>query len=261
MYPNVRKNFEEKVSYVASIVPDMSVIDAGSFLLVDCGLPSDTFNIIVVRDMSASYQILASIDSFTSKGFPMAVWCWESDVDATGRATFIQHGLSHPEIDTAMYADLTQIHIAPLAIEGLEIHRAVTATDLLHVGNVMANLFGNSDEGEQVRAYFQHLSKYPLNLFPAMHHYFATLYDTTVAIGTLFIGSETAGIYDVVTSDAYRRRGIGSAMFQHLLADARSCSRRFCVLQASPDGLGIYTKAGFRPIDTVHVFENRGLLS
>ncbi len=261
MDSNVRKNFEEKVSYVASIVPDMRVIDSDSFLFVDCGLPSDTFNVIVVRDMVASSQILAGIDAFTSKGFPMAVWCWESDVDATGRATFIQHGLSHPEIDTAMYADLTQIPIAPLSVEGLEIHRAVTAADLLHVGNVMADLFGSSNEGEQVRAYFQHLSKHPLSLFPAMHHYFATLQGTTVAIGTLFVGTETAGIYDVVTSDAYRKKGIGSAMFQHLLADARSCNRRFCVLQASPDGLGIYTKAGFRPVDTVHVFENRGLLS
>ncbi len=261
MHPNVRKNFEEKVSYVASIVPTMSVINSSSFLLVDCGLPSDTFNVIVVRDMIASSQMLAGINSFTSKGFPMAVWCWESDVDSAGRATFIQHGLSHAEIHTAMYADLTQIHVTPLSVEDLEIHRAVTAIDLLHVGNEMADLFGSSDEGKQVRTYFQHLSKHPLNLFPAMHHYFATLHDTIVAIGTLFVGTETAGIYDVVTSDAYRKRGIGSAMFQHLLADAHSCNRRFCVLQASPDGLGIYAKAGFRPVDTVHTFENRRLLS
>jgi len=94
-------------------------------------------------------------------------------------------------------------------------------------------------------------------MFPAMHYYLGTLHHTVVATGMLFVGSETVGIYDVATCDAYRRRGIGSAMFQHLLEDARTCNRRFCVLQASEDGLGIYVKAGFRPVGAVHVFENR----
>ena len=90
-----------------------------------------------------------------------------------------------------------------------------------------------------------------------MHYYLGTLHDAVVATGTLFVGSETVGIYDVATCNAYRRRGIGSAMFQHLLEDARTCNRRFCVLQASQDGLGIYVKSGFRPVGVVYVFENR----
>jgi predicted acetyltransferase len=90
-----------------------------------------------------------------------------------------------------------------------------------------------------------------------MHYYLGTLHDAVVATGTLFVGSETVGIYDVATCNAYRRRGIGSAMFQYLLKDAYTCNRRFCVLQASEDGLGIYVKAGFRPVGVVHVFEHR----
>jgi ribosomal protein S18 acetylase RimI-like enzyme len=257
MYQAVRKNFEEKVSYIARMVTGMAVTDQSSYLSVDCGLPSDTFNVLVVRDGSASTQMLASVDHFTSKGFPLAVWFWESDVDQACLSAFIQHGLKSTEINTAMYTDLSELQIAPLHIEGLEIKRAVIASDLLHIGNVLAALFGDSKEAGQVLAYFQRLCELPLSMFPAMHYYLGTLHDAVVATGTLFVGSETVGIYDVATCNAYRRRGIGSAMFQHLLEDARTCNRRFCVLQASEDGLGIYVKAGFRPVGAVHVFENR----
>lgn len=216
MYQAVRKNFEEKVSYVARTVTGMTVTDQSSFLSVDCVLPSDTFNVLVVRDMSASTQMLAGVDHFTSKGFPLAVWFWESEVDQASLSAFIQHGLEPAEITTAMYADLSELQIAPLHIEGLAIKRAVTASDLLQVGNVLAALFGDSEEAGQVLAYFQRLCEHPLSRFPAMHYYFGTLHDAVVATGMLFVGSETVGIYDVATCNAYRGRGIGSTMFRHL---------------------------------------------
>lgn len=136
----------------------------------------------------------------------------------------------------------------------------MTASDLLQVGNGLAALFGDSEEAGQVLVYFQRLCEHPLSMFPAMHFYLGTLHRTVVATGMLFVGSETVGMYDVATSIAYRRRGIGSAMFQHLLKDACSCNRHSCVLQASRDGLGIYVKAGFRTVGAVHVFENRVVL-
>jgi ribosomal protein S18 acetylase RimI-like enzyme len=260
MHLAVRKNFAEKASYVARKIADMTVIDQSSFLSVDCCLPADTFNVMVVRDLSAPAQILASIDHFTSKRFPMAVWSWEGDVDQANHAVFIQHGLKHAETSTAMQANLSGLQIASLHVEGLEIKQVMTKDELLQFGITLAAGFGASDEGKQVLAYFQRLCQYPLNTFPAMRYYLGMLHGTMVATGTLFVGSETAGIYDITTSAAYRRRGIGSAMFHHILADVTSCNRPSCILQASPDGLGIYLRAGFRPVGDVHVFENRVLL-
>jgi ribosomal protein S18 acetylase RimI-like enzyme len=84
-----------------------------------------------------------------------------------------------------------------------------------------------------------------------------TFHGKIVTIGTLFVGSQSVGIYDLVTHDDYRRRGIGSAMFEQLLKDARASNRRFAVLQASSDGLGIYLRAGFRITGDVLTFEVR----
>jgi hypothetical protein len=118
MYQAVRKNFEEKVSYIARTLTGMTVNEHSSFLSVDCGLPSDTFNVLVVRDMSASTQILAGVDHFTAKGFPLAVWFWESDVDQAGLSTFIQHRLSPAEITTAMYTDLSETRSPRCTLRG-----------------------------------------------------------------------------------------------------------------------------------------------
>jgi GNAT superfamily N-acetyltransferase len=261
MLQGVRQNFEEKASYMAGLVPGMTVTEHSSFLAVDCGLPSDTFNVLVVRDMSAPAELLAVVDRFHEKDYPLAVWYWKSDIDDADRSLFLQHELSHAETHVAMSADLTQIQAASRAVEGLEIKQATPASDLLQFGEVIAALFGDSSEGRQVFAYFQRLSEHSPSTFPAMRHYLGALHSKVVAIGTLFVGSETVGIYDIVTSDDYRGIGIGSAMFQHLLHDAATWNRRYCVLQASPDGLGIYTRAGFSPIGEVHTFENRLHLS
>lgn len=261
MHLDVRKNFEEKVSYLARSIPEMTVDDQAGFLSVNCGLPSDTFNVIVLRDLSASTSMLASVDRFTSTGFPVAVWYWADDVDNIGIARLIQHGLAHTETHSAMYIDLSQFHMTSLHVEGLEIKQATTARDLLLFGEMVADLFGDSREGRQVFTYFQGLSRYPLSMFPAMRYYLGTLHGKAVAVGTLFIGSQTAGVYDIVTRDDYRRRGIGSAIFQHLLKDACCENCRFCVLQASKDGLGLYLKAGFRVTGNVLTFENRDILT
>jgi hypothetical protein len=49
-------------------------------------------------------------------------------------------------------------------------------------------------------------------MFPAMRYYLGTFHGKVVAIGTLFVGTQTVGIYDIVTHNDYRRRGIGSAI-------------------------------------------------
>ncbi len=105
----VRKNFEQKVSYLAKAVPPMVVAEHDSFLYVDCGLPTDTFNVIVARDLSRVNQILnEGVAYFISKSFPVALWYWEDDADKSGMNALTAYGLTHNETNIAMYAYLIQ---------------------------------------------------------------------------------------------------------------------------------------------------------
>jgi hypothetical protein len=149
--------------------------------------------------------MLASIDRFRERGFPFAIWDWESEGDQASRSTLIEHGLAQTETLTAMYVDLSEIQRASLHLEGLDIKQATTASDLLQFGEVIAASFAGSSEGRQMFAYFQRLCTYPLSMFPAMQYYLGTFHGEVVVIGTLFVGSQTVGIYDLVTRDDYRR--------------------------------------------------------
>lgn len=260
MHLAVRANFEEKAAYVARRLADMTVDEQNGFLSVDCGLPSDTFNVIVVRDVSAPIQALTA--HFLTRSFPFAVWYWQHDEESV-IAKLFQAGLVQTETHSAMYADLSQAQPVALTappVAGLEIRQATTANDLLQFGEVVSD-FGSSREGRQVLAYFQRLSTCAPEMFPALRYYLAALHGKVVATGTLFSGTQTAGIYDLVTLADYRRRGIGSCMFQHLLTEARAANQHICVLQASKDGLGLYSKAGFSVTGDVLTFERGEVLA
>src|SRR5258706_3255990 len=103
----VRTNFEEKVAYVAHVLPTMRVTQDKSFLAVDCGLPSDTYNVIVVRDLALPHQLLqAGIRPFLEQRFPAAIWYWDAGSFADVQA-LTALGLVHTETAVAMAADLS----------------------------------------------------------------------------------------------------------------------------------------------------------
>jgi len=77
-------------------------------------------------------------------------------------------------------------------------------------------------------------------------HWVGYLDGTPVASASLFRCAEVAGLYNIVTVPAVRGRGIGSAITQAPLREARGEGLGVAVLQASPQGFPIYVRLGFR---------------
>lgn len=257
----VRTNFEEKAAYLARALPTMRVTQNKMFLAVDCGLPSDTYNVIVVRDLALPQQLLQEgIRPFLQQRFPAAIWYWNAGSSADIQA-LTALGLVHTETAIAMAADLGAAVLEAATPEGLTIVQATQADEVRQYGAFLAGLFVDTVEQQAVASYFQQLSSYPAQQFPALQHYLGIVGGEVVATGCLFVGSATCGIYDIVTRPDARGRGIGSAMFAHILRSARNTSRSSAVLQASEAGMGIYRKAGFIPVGEVLVFDIRPLLA
>jgi GNAT superfamily N-acetyltransferase len=258
----VRQNFEEKAAYLARQLPGMTVNDCGNFLLVDSGVPSDTFNVIVARGLTNATQLLdRGVGYFMSKRLPMALWYWADAADQSGIAALLAYGLTASETDVAMVADLAQVRLQAKAPPGLTIKLVENVDGLQQFAGVLVRLFGASAEAQGIAAYFRQFTHFTPDRFPALRYYIGIYQEQVVATGTLFVSSETSGIYDIVTDDAFRRKGIGSAMFAHLLQEATNLGRPYAVLQASPAGVGIYARTGFEAVGEVHVFENRVLLA
>jgi N-acetylglutamate synthase len=56
------------------------------------------------------------------------------------------------------------------------------------------------------------------------------------------------GVWNISTSPEYRRRGYGKVMTEALVRDGFASGARFAYLQASAQGVGVYTSIGFRTV-------------
>lgn len=252
-----RQNFIAKAVFIARQLPSMKVADFTSFLRIDCGIPSNTFNVVVLRDDYNIAHVLAhGIDHFIAKGFPMALWCWESARQFRIHEALLQRGLAHTETNIAMYMDDTvvvpQIEVPPQ----FTVVQASESAMIQQYGEILGGFFGDTPEATHVRAYYRYLSGLPLQKLKYMPFFLGYYDGEAVAAGSLFVDEQTVGIYDLVTRRQWRKQGFGTAMFHHLLEQAKQFRRKYWVLQASPDGISIYSKAGFIPISNVAVYES-----
>lgn len=71
---------------------------------------------------------------------------------------------------------------------------------------------------------------------------------TTLALG------DDLGIHYVATDGEHRRRGLATRLLTEVLSRAPGAGFRTATLQASPDGLPVYRRMGFRQVGVLHGF-------
>ncbi len=89
---------------------------------------------------------------------------------------------------------------------------------------------------------------------PSIHYYLGMVDDRPVATSLLYLGGGVAGIYNVTTLPEVRRQGIGRALTVAPLLQARTLGYRIGILQASPMGLNLYRRLGFREYCTFQAY-------
>lgn len=87
-----------------------------------------------------------------------------------------------------------------------------------------------------------------------VRNYLGTLEGHAVAASTAFLASGVAGIYNVVTLPSARRRGIGRAVTQRALRDARDAGYKVAILHSSAQGEPLYRSMGFRRVCSVTTY-------
>ncbi len=86
----------------------------------------------------------------------------------------------------------------------------------------------------------------PLVKTPGHVPLLATWRGLPAATAGVFLGATGAGIYAVATRAPFRRKGLGRALVQACLGEARAAELRKAVLYSTVMGRGLYENAGFR---------------
>ncbi|HGH7194988.1 TPA: GNAT family N-acetyltransferase [Bacillus wiedmannii] len=256
-------NFTYKTSYIARQVHGMDVKETKDYIAVDCGLPADTFNIITLLNNNlaeGSEQLYKEVAYFNQKKFPMSVWFWDDKQEQDIKRELIKIGLKEAEQNIAMVADLKTIHPIINMPVGFTIQKVSSSGQIKKFGETLAHLFGTSEEGIHVQAFYNETVSFDLWNSENMKLYLGYYKGEAVSVGSLVITKDSIGIYDIATKEEMRGKGFGSTMFHYLLQEAKELKGAQCVLQASPDGINIYKKAGFQAVGKMIVFENRHLI-
>ena len=182
----VLDNFKKKISSLPLWIPGAHVYDNPHFIAVDCGLPSDTFNVFLplsslTKDTQVSVQ--QAIRSFLDKGFPISIWMDQRFVTPDVVELFAELGKNEAERNITMKLESGSIGSSAPMAAGLEIKRVKSADELLQYAGVFQSLFAGSREQESLVHYFdQAAANFHID---QQHQWFVGFLDNQAVCGIL----------------------------------------------------------------------------
>lgn len=162
------------------------------------------------------------------------------------------HGIAFDYEEPGMAVDLLALHEEIRVSSEIVIQPVTTREQLWQ----WAQVWGCGVTPEAVvRQFFLGHADVPFGPESPMQLYLGILHGEPVATAKLFFGGGVACIHNVVTLHHVRRRGIGAAMTLEAACIAWRLGYRVGVLSASPFGIGIYRRLGFREYCTLRTYQ------
>jgi GNAT superfamily N-acetyltransferase len=251
------ENLAVHAAWIQRRVPGMMVRDDGGFLLVDSGLPTDTFNLVCrarLQPADAAACAAEGIEWFRARRRPFSWWVGPADTPPGLGSTLTSLGLEAAEAETAMAADLTALRPEPLP-DGLEVSRADTPAQLR--GFAAINSANWTPPDADVVQFYEAAAPFLLGGEAPLRFYLASLRGVAVATVEVTIAGGVAGIYNVSTLEHWRRRGYATALLRRVLIEARDGGTLRAGLQAAPGAVGIYRRLGFAPVGAITEYKPR----
>ena len=253
-------SFVVHATWVVERTAGMTGKRSDSLVIADSGLSCDTFNLVCrarLDSTSAAAAASAALAYFDERGRPFSWWVGPADHPRELGAVLLSVGLEPAEGELAMAMPLGELPGTVAAVPGLEVRRVTAPEQLETFATLSAANWTPPDAN--VLAFYRLGAPSLLASDSPQWLYIGYLQGEPVATAEATVSYGTVGLYNISTRAAYRGRGVGSAMTWRPLHDARACGCDLAVLQAAPDGIGIYRRLGFRPFGDITEYKPRSV--
>jgi GNAT superfamily N-acetyltransferase len=242
--------------FIIDRVPTAQSRDDGAVAWVLSGIPHPIANIVVqthwdnaLSPEAIREQISATLAPFAARQVPMSWMVWPSSQPADLAQHLADYGLRHAGDEPAMIRDLGTPPPQVPAVPGLRIERVRDAAAFERWLDTSVAVFASSEEERAAMREFALMGyDHPMCQFLGL------MDGQPVAIATLLLAGDVAGIFNVATLPQSRGKGIGAAITTLALEDARRARCRVAGLLSSPMGYETYRRLGFEQRCTVGMY-------
>jgi ribosomal protein S18 acetylase RimI-like enzyme len=166
-----------------------------------------------------------------------------------------EHGLDEAYSMPGMSIDIAKIPDEPRHIRGLQVKPVLDDETLEDYLDVMFGCFSGTLRGMEKK--MPEIIRYTgLSEDSMSRHWVGYLNGEAVGSGAYVLDHGVAGLYNIGTLEAARRKGIGTEMTLIPLRDALRRGYRVGVLHSSTVGKFVYDKIGFTERCTIYAYRN-----
>ena len=241
----IDENFDLHARMIIEQTKGMHVFSHPDLMYTDSGLGCDHFNIIHVREGKGLRvgALNSAINHFQDRHLPHCIWISQENWKLS-QVVFEEMNLYKQAEGVGMILNLSDYQM----IHDPH-HTSINKVNSLdEIGDYAEVIAANwTPPARNVTKFYQITAPQFLTLTDRITRAVYSHENQPLATIELFpTDDQVVGIYGLATKRPFRKQGIGSAMMSYALNIAKESGFKYVVLQASPDGLGIYKKYGFK---------------